>query len=101
MTPAEHYAEAESALAEVMDGIVMMREDGASVDVSIPLALAQVHATLATVDPVKMADTAGVGFYSQHGQCTCPQLPGAPFARTSTDPDCPVHGAGPDLPGCV
>lgn len=106
MSPAEHYAEAERLLALAEE--IRHTADQRLLDEWAPglstvwaqrtagrervARTAQVHATLATVDPVKMARTKEVAFYSQHGQCSCPELAGAPFARTETAPDCPIHG---------
>lgn len=53
MTPAEHYAEAEACIAEVMTSIRDERIDPSTEwDVSVPLALAQIHAALANVPQV-------------------------------------------------
>ncbi len=87
MTGDEHYAEAERLL-ELAGVDSDMRQTR--------IRLAQVHATLATVDPVGIARTSEVSFYSDRPNCTCPALVANPLARTSTDPDCPIHGQGKD-----
>lgn len=54
MTPAEHYEKAEECVAEVMRGIANRQAGGTGDwDFATPLALAQVHATLASCDPAR------------------------------------------------
>lgn len=55
MTPAEHYEAAEACIAEVTRGIANRMAGGTGDwDFTAPLALAQVHATLAACDPDKL-----------------------------------------------
>lgn len=91
MTPAEHYAEAESFLdlAEGLSGESKSRSEGRSYELAV--LRAQVHATLATVDPEQLAQDYGQALVDEH-YCTCPRLGASPIARTSTDPACPTHG---------
>lgn len=111
VTPAEHYAKAEALLADIAriqeavnedaehlmsdpDAGHRIKQRAMAIDRLVPLT--QVHATLATVDPVAISRTTEVSFYSDRPNCTCPALVANPIARTSTDPDCPIHGQGKD-----
>ena len=86
MTPAEHYVEAERLLH-------LATGDFPSMPIAPDIAaLAQVHATLATVSPADLRQAGGIEFFSQHSECTCPTLPAVPIAKLSIDPDCPIHG---------
>jgi hypothetical protein len=50
LSPAQHYVKSEQCIAEVMQGLEWQRQGGEGEwDFTVPLGLAQVHATLATV----------------------------------------------------
>lgn len=91
MTPAEHYAEAERLIGWTANA-------PAGSDRALIVAEAQVHATLATVDPdaVKVWRKVVPGSTDSPlvKLCTCNTITVEPLARTHTDPACPIHGSG-------
>lgn len=124
-TPADHYAAAGAILAEInktseeakpriegmlADGAYEQAREAADVMaqmVGLGLAQAQVHATLATVDPDVLWPARksspwgckrGCGPDIQnpacpdHGACICSTLAHEPLAKTAMHPDCPIHG---------
>lgn len=106
MTPAEHYAEAE----RLLEAHQAWQERNDKVDyvaAEATFRLAQVHATLATVDPAHLGQLPPPVMVDHPGWmgriegaemtkgCTCPALAANPIARTGLDPDCPIHGETP------
>lgn len=80
MTPADHYAEAERILLTLDDHLIEVQAQ--------IVAEAQVHATLATVDPNR------VWPLKETGKCTCSSDPYADRVSSSLRiaPECPIHG---------
>lgn len=86
MSPADHYAEAERLIGMYTDALPQSAEDGGHV-----LWLAQLHATLATVEP-DVLRRAGLGPVAQHPACTCGRAKHDPAMILSQDLACPIHG---------
>lgn len=98
MTPAEHYAAAEELIGEAArlrsKLLAFTPEEAEQRQVHLSAAVevtaeAQVHATLATINPEKLWPQKTITI------CTCPVLGANALARTSTDPACPIHGETP------
>lgn len=91
MTPAENYAEAERLVGAAANA-------SSERQVAQLTATAQVHATLATVNPnvafhaPRVEAGAGVTVASVFQECICSKLAHEPLAKTATHPDCPIHG---------
>lgn len=85
-SPADHYAWAEALIAQASNQGDYDRK-------AHLIAVAQVHATLATVDPDRRPparQAPAVGFTTDDA-CICPRLPHMPAAITALLPDCPIH----------
>lgn len=95
MTPAEHYAEAERLLAEA-DKLPDQNSPAAARAYELLTATAQVHATLATINPDvlwPMRTSDGMEIRpTPDPACICPRHDHEPFARLATFPACPIHG---------
>lgn len=91
MTPAEHYAEAET-LIDLINKVLLDHHDGVTPEIAFNLswmtALLDGHSRLATVHPALLPRSVPEG-------CTCPRVASQPLARTGTDPGCPIHGGTP------
>jgi hypothetical protein len=88
VSPAEHYAEAELAIEAAVE--CMTPPNVSLAEANSLIALAAVHATLAGVVPDVLWPQKSII------ACTCPCLGANALARTSTDPNCPIHGQGKD-----
>jgi hypothetical protein len=84
VSPADHYAAAEKLVRQAAELPV-------GSDVGNLLTAAQIHATLATVDPAQIG-MQRPPIVARNPACICSSLASEPLAKTAMHPDCPIHG---------